>query len=243
MRARPRPSIITLAGFRSRCSTPRSCAAASPAQSCARDLERLVRREPADALQERGEVLAVHVLHREEVLAVDLADVVDAADVGVRDLARDAHLGVEALEAVLLRSESPRQELQRDRLAELQVVGAIDLAHAAAPEQADDPVALGEHRAGREAAGLDRIGRGQPADLRGRRAAPPRRLRDRGRCDVRRQLRYRRNGLAAFRAEARVHRRLRRARRASRRRGVHSLLSRSLSLVQPRARESGLSSE
>ena len=32
--ARPRPSIITLAGLRSRCSTPSSCAAARPAQSC-----------------------------------------------------------------------------------------------------------------------------------------------------------------------------------------------------------------
>ena len=32
--------------------------------------------------------------------AVDLADVVDAADVRVRDLAREAHLVVEALEAV-----------------------------------------------------------------------------------------------------------------------------------------------
>ena len=146
MRARPRPSIITLAGFRSRCSTPALVRRGEPGAELARDLERLVRRQPADAPQQRGEVLAVHVLHREEVLAVDLADVVDAADVGMRDLARDAHLGVEALEAVLLRSESPRQELQRDRLAELQVVGAVDLAHAAAAEQADDPVALGEDR-------------------------------------------------------------------------------------------------
>ena len=59
----------------------------------ARDLERLVRRQPADAPQQRREVLAVHVLHREEVLAVHLADVVHAADVRMRDLARDPHLG------------------------------------------------------------------------------------------------------------------------------------------------------
>ena len=36
------------------------------------------------------------------------------------------------------------QELERDRLAELQVVGAIDLAHAAAAEPADDAVAAAE---------------------------------------------------------------------------------------------------
>ena len=52
-----------------------------------RDLHRLVLRQAADAAQQRRQVLAVDVLHREEVLAVDLADVVDAADVGVGDLA------------------------------------------------------------------------------------------------------------------------------------------------------------
>ena len=74
----------------------------------ARDLERLVRRAGARCAQQRGEVLAVHVLHREEVLALDLADVVHAADVGVRDLPRDADLGVEALEAVGVALRAPR---------------------------------------------------------------------------------------------------------------------------------------
>ena len=104
-----------------------------PRAELARDVERLVGGKPADAPQERGEVLAVDELHGEEVLPVDLADVVDAADVGMRDLARDAHLGVEALEPRRdPRARLAREELQRDRLAELQVVGAVDLAHAAA---------------------------------------------------------------------------------------------------------------
>ena len=77
-----------------------SCAAASPAHSCRASSSRLVRRQPADAPQQRREILAVHVLHREEVLAVGLADVVDAADVRVRHLARDADLVVEARQAV-----------------------------------------------------------------------------------------------------------------------------------------------
>ena len=47
------------------------------------DLDRLAPGRAADAAQERAEVLAVHVLHRDEVLAVGLADVVDAADVRV----------------------------------------------------------------------------------------------------------------------------------------------------------------
>ena len=98
--------------------------------------------------------------------------------------------------------QMPRQELQRHGLAELQIVGAVDLAHAAAAEQADDPVALGEDRAGRETAGLDRVGRREPADFRrGRRA--PRRLRHRRGGEIRRHLRHRRHGLAAGRTETR----------------------------------------
>jgi hypothetical protein len=47
------------------------------------------------------------------------------------------------------------EELQRDRLTELQIVGAEDFAHAAAAESADDPVAAAEDRAGSEAAMID----------------------------------------------------------------------------------------
>ena len=105
---------------------------------------------------ERREVLAVDVLHRQEQVAVGLADVVDAADVRVRDLPRRAHFVVELREPRRVVRERRRQELQRDRLAELQVVGPIDLAHAAAAEQADDAVAAVEQRAGREAAVIER---------------------------------------------------------------------------------------
>jgi hypothetical protein len=56
-----------------------------------------------------------------------------------------------------------REKLERHRHTELQIVGAVDLAHAAFAEQADDAVALGQHRAGREAAVTDGIGAGQPA--------------------------------------------------------------------------------
>ena len=101
-----------------------------------RDLDRLVRRQPADAAEQGGEVLAVDVLHRQEVLAVGLADVVDAADVGVRDLPRDAapRRG-NAAQRARVGAQRLGQELQRHRLAEREVVGAVDLAHAAPPER------------------------------------------------------------------------------------------------------------
>ncbi len=167
-----------------------------------RDVERLVRRQPPDALQKGREILAVDVLHREVLLPVDLGDVVDAADVGVRNLPGDADLGVKAIEAILVRGQMPRQELERHGLTELQIVRAVDLAHAAAAEQADDPVALGEDRAGREAARLDRVGRREPADFR-RRGRAPSRLRHRRGGEIRRQLRHGRHGLAAGRTETR----------------------------------------
>ena len=99
-----------------------------------------------------GEILAVHVLHREERQAVDLADVVHAADVLVRDLAREPHLGVELREPHRVGLERRRQELQRDRLPELEVVGAVDLAHPALALAIDDAVAAVEEGAGLEAA-------------------------------------------------------------------------------------------
>jgi hypothetical protein len=51
--------------------------------------------------------------------------------------------------AVRLRGERFRQELQRDRLAQLEVVGAVDLAHATAADQSDDAVAPLDHGTGR----------------------------------------------------------------------------------------------
>ena len=44
-----------------------------------------------------------------------------------------------------------REKLQRDRLADLEIVGAIDLAHAAAAEPRDDAEPVGEQRAGTKA--------------------------------------------------------------------------------------------
>jgi hypothetical protein len=68
-----------------------------------RDLERLGLREPADPAQQRREIFSVHVLHRNEVAPVGLADVVHAADVRVRHLPRRPHLRKEAIEQGFVR--------------------------------------------------------------------------------------------------------------------------------------------
>ena len=114
-----------------------------------RDVDGLVRGEPADAPDQRGEVLAVDVLHREEAAAVRLADVVHAADVRVRHLPRDAELVVELREAGR-RGAADWQKLQRNRLVEREIVGPVDFTHAAPAEERDQPIASGDNRAGDE---------------------------------------------------------------------------------------------
>jgi hypothetical protein len=58
--------------------------------------------------------------------------------------ARDAHFAEEALAPHRVVGEVAREEFQGDGLAQFQIVGSIDLAHAAAAQQPDDAVAIGE---------------------------------------------------------------------------------------------------
>jgi hypothetical protein len=64
-----------------------------------RELNRLGLGQPPDAAQQRGEILAVDELHRDVVLPVHLADVVDATDIGVGDLERDLDLVEKTVES------------------------------------------------------------------------------------------------------------------------------------------------
>jgi hypothetical protein len=54
------------------------------------------------------------------------------------------------LNTIRIALDAGGEELQRDHLAELQVVGAVDLPHAAFAEQAHDPVTAGQDRARHE---------------------------------------------------------------------------------------------
>jgi hypothetical protein len=90
--------------------------------------------QAADLLQQIRQRVAVHVLHRDERRAVGVADVVHAADVGMRDLTCEPNLGPESLEQPGVVRRRGRQELQRDDLIEREVECAIDLAHPAVPD-------------------------------------------------------------------------------------------------------------
>ena len=116
MRTSPFPSSITFAGFRSRCSTPFSCAAATPAHSCRAICTALSGGIRPNRRSDEDEILAVHVLHREEATAVGFPEVVEPADVLVGDLSRDPQLVVELRDAGIGRRDAFWQELQRDGL-------------------------------------------------------------------------------------------------------------------------------
>jgi len=68
------------------------------------------------------------MLHRKIWLPVDFAQIVNAADIRVRDLARDPHFVVKAGQQSGIPRHRFRQEFHGRRLIEPEVVGAIDLA-------------------------------------------------------------------------------------------------------------------
>jgi hypothetical protein len=120
------------------------------------DLHSFVSWQAPDAPKQRLEILAIHVFHGEEVLTFGFAHVVDPTDVWMRHLAREADLVEQAIELLRVAVEMLGKELQCDRLAEFEVVGAIDLAHSAAAQEPDDSVALRENRAWEKPRGLCR---------------------------------------------------------------------------------------
>jgi hypothetical protein len=133
----------------------------SRGEACAQlacDFDGLVGGQAANAPQERSEVFAIDILHRKIKLAVDFAEIVDAADIGVRDLARDANFIVKTGADGRIVRGNFRQKLERDFLAQREVVSAIDLAHTAAAKQRDNSIAIGEQRTGQEAALRQRSG-------------------------------------------------------------------------------------
>ena len=130
---------ITLPGFRSRCTMPCRCALSSASaisipnrRSCSAGSGPF-----AEAIRQR---LALEVLH-DEVLGLALApDVVERADVRVRDLRDRLRLALEPLPQLRARREMLRQDLDRDRALEPRVSRLVDLPHPARADGRQDLV-------------------------------------------------------------------------------------------------------
>ena len=110
-----------------------------------RDRDHARQRQRVAAAQDLRQRLAFDERHRQVLDAVDLAEVVNADDVLVGDLAREHQLALEALFELLrggrVRLRRRTNHLDRHRDAELVVEGLVDGAHAAGAEQLQDRVA------------------------------------------------------------------------------------------------------
>src|SRR5262249_4748901 len=109
--------------------------------------------------------LALEELHGQERGRTVAAEVEDAAHVRVADLARELDLALEALEGAGPLGQIGPDRLQRHADAELEVLGGVDLAHAALGEEAEHAVAAGDQIVGVElprAPGRPPLERGGP---------------------------------------------------------------------------------
>src|SRR6185437_15330120 len=117
----------------------------------ARDLDGFVLRKTADLAQQRRQVLAGDVLHADEGHTVGFANIKDAANVRMGDVAGDAHLAMEASQRRSVLYQSFGKQFQRDILVELEVFRAIDLAHAPSSHKRDNAIAVRQQGAGNDA--------------------------------------------------------------------------------------------
>jgi len=137
------------------------------------DVESFVGGDAADAAEEGGEVFAIDEFHGEEGMGSggggglkgqsgggNFAQVEDAADIGVRNLAGEADFASEAGERVGIAGERGGKKFKSDGLAEFEIFGAVDFAHAALAEWRDNAVAIGESGAGDVAGFVAEVGAG-----------------------------------------------------------------------------------
>ena len=133
------PTSSTFDGFTSRCTRRLGVRGVERVGHLGDHVHRARGRERA-ALDEVREVAAVDEAHVDEELAVDLAVVVDRDDVRVGELRRQRRLALEPAAVLLVGGQLAQEALQRDEPLTARVVGAVDLAHATAPDQGVEPV-------------------------------------------------------------------------------------------------------
>ena len=108
--------------------------------------------------------------------SLDLSDIKNAADVRMRHLARQSNFARETLQSLLRLRQRPWQKFQCHRLAQFQILRAIDFAHTAFAKRRNNAIPIGEGSSGNIACFVAR-GRGNPATRReiplARRSARP----------------------------------------------------------------------
>ena len=130
---------MTLAGLRSRCTTPFSCAAASASASATpNSMTRAMGSPPGITWPIKP--VALDQLHRQEPHAVLILDRIERDDVRVVEAGDDAGFVFESRQAFRVRGHAGRQYLEGHVTTESVIPGPIHLAHAAGAERRDDVV-------------------------------------------------------------------------------------------------------
>ena len=113
--------------------------------------QHLRRGEPSIPPELVGKRLAVQQLHREQHDLADSPsrvsvpeDIVDTTDVRVRHLSRQVHLALEQHDRALVRGDVRQDGLERDPLAQFEILRLVELAHATFRQVADDAEAEGD---------------------------------------------------------------------------------------------------
>jgi hypothetical protein len=157
MRILPAPSSITFCRFQVAVDDAALVRRSKARTYLTRYLRCLVGREPADPADHGSEVFSIHILHREEKSSPGLADVKYAANIGMRDLPCSAHFGVKPGKRSGILRKCHGEKFQRHDLSELQVLGAVNFAHSAAPGQGHYAVAFQNHLPRCEAASANGV--------------------------------------------------------------------------------------
>ena len=89
--------------------------------------------------------------------AVNFSDVINAADIGMGQLAGDADFGKETLPPDWIISKFWREELQRDRLPQFQIIRTVNFAHPPAAKQSYDAIPVGKDGSRSESSGRNRV--------------------------------------------------------------------------------------
>jgi hypothetical protein len=106
----------------------------------ARDFQSLVRRQPPNTPQQRRQILAVHIFHGEERVPIHFAHVINPANIRMRNSPREPNLIAKTLQQSFIFARLFGKKLERNRLPQRQIIGAINFSHAAATQQCNDAI-------------------------------------------------------------------------------------------------------
>ncbi len=133
----PSGRILMFAGFRSRCTMPRACAASSASAICFATGQRLVEWN-GPLLDAIGNGRPIDQLHHESGLPVGPLESVDGGDVGVIQGREDFRFTLKPREPIDIFRHCLRQDFDGDVPLQIRVCGPIHFAHPAGADLASD---------------------------------------------------------------------------------------------------------